>query len=363
VKGPHIVVAPHLLPAELLLRMRRENRAAALAFMDQSQVLRSVFSTIREGLLRAADSLNNSSFIDWSFNRTRLSTRTTATRDRASRRLGTTRHANHSTTANNRTGLHLRRTHQERQTLLTPRSWASTLLATQRRARDVAGGEVNDQRVTRASIRNRESEMASQICFSPLLRRYTLEEFWNLPDPEDRAQYELIGGILFFVPAPNPPYGDLASRINKILFRFLLANDNDGYVHHPHEAIWRSAEGSTYLEPDMMYVSTALRAQMGDKRTSADIVFEFLSCNSNTYNRTTKADTYLALGVRELWLVDPVTVTIEVRHAHQKENSPAWEVCIYPRGEQAKSRVLEGWEVSVTELFDGLVRPSDTDES
>ena len=84
---------------------------------------------------------------------------------------------------------------------------------------------------------------------------------------------------------------------------------------YPHEPIYRRAEGSTYLEPDMMYVSSELRERMGSKRTSADIVFEFLSRSTTVYDRTTKADAYLALGVRELWLVDPLTVTIEVRHA------------------------------------------------
>ena len=73
-----------------------------------------------------------------------------------------------------------------------------------------------------------------------------------------------------------------------------------------HEPIYRRAEGSTYLEPDLMYVSNALRERMGSKRTSADIVFEFLSRSTTVYDRTTKADAYLALDVRELWLVDPV---------------------------------------------------------
>jgi Uma2 family endonuclease len=94
---------------------------------------------------------------------------------------------------------------------------------------------------------------------------------------------------------------------------------------------------------------------MGDTRTSADIVFEYLSRSTSIYDRTTKADTYLALGVRELWLIDPVTATIEVRHAHHETEMPTWEVCIYPHGEQAKSRVLEGWEVSVSEIFEDLV--------
>ena len=94
---------------------------------------------------------------------------------------------------------------------------------------------------------------------------------------------------------------------------------------------------------------------MGVKRTSADIVFEYLSRSTKIYDRTTKADTYLALGVRELWLVDPVTATIEVRYASTSEGAPAWETWIYSRGDHAKSRVLKGWEVSVEDIFTGLI--------
>lgn len=198
-------------------------------------------------------------------------------------------------------------------------------------------------------------EVPTQINFSPLLRRYTLEEFWALPEREDRAHYELIGGYLFMVPPPNPPHGDIGARMNRALMKFVLANNSDGQVYHPGEAIWLEAEGSTYLEPDMMYVSNALRARMGDKRTSADIVFEYLSRSTRIYDRTTKADTYLALGVRELWLIDPVNVTIEVRHAHHDADMPVWETFVYTRGEHARSRVLHGWEVSVSEFFEGIV--------
>jgi Uma2 family endonuclease len=197
----------------------------------------------------------------------------------------------------------------------------------------------------------------TQINFSPLSRRYTLEEFWALPEREDHASYNLIGGYLFMVPPPNPPHGDLGARMMKALMKFVIANDSDGKVHFPPEAIWLDAEGATYLEPDMMYVSNALRAQIGEKRTSADIVFEFLSRSTTVYDRTTKADTYLELGVRELWLVDPVRVTVEVRHAHHHGDSRIWETCIYSRGQQATSRVLDGWQVEVNEIFEDLGLP------
>ena len=197
-----------------------------------------------------------------------------------------------------------------------------------------------------------ETPTANVVSFSPLLRRYTLQEFWELPDPGDSARYELIGGYLFMVPPPDPPHDDLDTRLNKSLVGFVLNHDSPGEVYHPRAAIYIDG---TYLEPDMMYVSNELRAKMGERRTSADIVFEYLSESTRVYNQTTKADTYLALGVRELWLIDSDSRTIEVRHPVIKENFPAWESVQYGKGEWAESRVLSGWRVSVDELFAGLV--------
>ena len=198
-----------------------------------------------------------------------------------------------------------------------------------------------------------ETQTSVKVNFSPLTRRYTLEEFWALPEREDHARYELIGGYLFMVPPPDPPHGDVASQMNDTLGAFLRANNIECKVHFPHEAIYIHAEGSTYLEPDLMYVSKELREKMGTKRTSADIVFEFLSRSTKVYDRTTKADTYLALGVRELWLIDPWNDIIEVRHASKIGEILVWKILSYSRGQHAKSRVLEGFEVSVSDFFAG----------
>ncbi len=197
-----------------------------------------------------------------------------------------------------------------------------------------------------------EAPPANAIAFSPLLRRYTLEEFWALPEAEDHARYELIGGYLFMVPPPDPPHDDLDARLNKWLLSFLINHGSPGAVYHPQAPIYVD---DTYLEPDMMYLSNELRARLGTRRTSADIVFEYLSKSTTVYDQTTKADTYLALGVSELWLIDPDTQTIEVRHRIVKENFPAWEIVRYGKGQWAESRVLGGWRVSVDELFAGLV--------
>jgi Uma2 family endonuclease len=194
-----------------------------------------------------------------------------------------------------------------------------------------------------------------EVSFSPLLRRYTLEEFWSLPEPGDRYHYDLIEGALIMVPPADYPHDDLDARLNKSLLLFLFHEGIEGDVHHPQAAIYRDIQAGTYLEPDMMYVSPELKERMGKKRSSADIVFEYSSKSTFNYDRTTKADTYLALGVRELWLVDSEKVSIEVRYAREQDNQPYWLIHRYEKGEFAESEVLKGWRVSVDELFAGLI--------
>jgi Uma2 family endonuclease len=195
----------------------------------------------------------------------------------------------------------------------------------------------------------------THVAFSPLLRQYTLEEFWELPEPADRWHYDLIGGVLYMVPPPAPPHDDLDSRLNQSLVGFLSSQGSTGSVYHPRAAIYVD---NTSVEPDMMYVSNELAEKMGIRRTSADIVFEYLYRSTSVYDRTTKADTYLAMGVRELWLVNSVARTIEVRHSvapTTPDGLPRWEAILYGAGEEAQSRVLSGWRVSVDRLFEGLV--------
>jgi hypothetical protein len=46
---------PHELPSKFLLRVRGEDRAAALAYLDQQEVLRQVFPPLRQNTLDTTD--------------------------------------------------------------------------------------------------------------------------------------------------------------------------------------------------------------------------------------------------------------------------------------------------------------------
>jgi len=149
------------------------------------------------------------------------------------------------------------------------------------------------------------------VTTSPLIKTYTLEEFWELPDPSDRSKLELIAGVLYMTPPPEQTHDTSVERLNRLITKDLIATDDKGSLYVPRAAIWTSKR--TYLEPDLFYVSAELKARLDPKRrTTADLVVEVISPGSAMYDRNTKKDTYAALGVRELWLVDDQAETIEV---------------------------------------------------
>ena len=190
------------------------------------------------------------------------------------------------------------------------------------------------------------------VTTSPLVRRYTLAEFWDLPPPPGGGHYDLIGGILYMVPPPGAPHNEAISRLIMCLAAFLLANRGLGKLYVPRTPIW--IEENTYLEPDLFYVcmNRLPPGGIGDLH-SADLVIEAFTRETAVYDRQTKADTYAALGVRELWLVDLSRHEIEQRILE----AGAWRVRTTAKpGETLQAEVLPGFTVNVGDLFAGLPR-------
>ncbi|HEX6182879.1 MAG TPA: Uma2 family endonuclease [Pyrinomonadaceae bacterium] len=183
---------------------------------------------------------------------------------------------------------------------------------------------------------------------SPLVKTYTLEEFWELPDPPDRSKLELIAGVLYMSPPPEETHDDVVARLNQALRDHLTASKTKGRIYVPRAAIWTSER--TYLEPDLFYISAELAARLPPRhRDTADLVIEVISPGSAIYDRNTKAETYAALGVRELWLIDETAETVEVRR--QTGGGTFDEGRAFGRGESVESAVFPTLQLPVERLF------------
>jgi Uma2 family endonuclease len=184
---------------------------------------------------------------------------------------------------------------------------------------------------------------------SPLVKTHTLEEFWALPEPPDHPKVELIAGILYLTPHPGYTHDNVVSRLNRRLLEYLMKVGDPGTLYVPRAAIWTSA--NTHLEPDVFYVSAETQAALDpEHRTTADLVIEVISPGSAIYDRNTKADTYAALDVKELWLVDETSETIEVRNQTAKTFEAG---VVFTKGERLNSAVLPDLSLAVTQIFEG----------
>jgi Uma2 family endonuclease len=182
------------------------------------------------------------------------------------------------------------------------------------------------------------------ITTSPLVKTYTLQEFWNLPEPADHSKLELIKGVLYMTPPPDYPHNQATTDLFVHLQKAIEKSGYSGQIFVPRTAIWVDAD--TYLEPDLIYMSDELRAAMDPKHwTRADIVVEIVSPSTALYDRKTKSDTYQTMGVREMWLIDTQERQIEVRSFEVNKSA------VFKIGESLRSEVLQKIEIPLALLF------------
>jgi Uma2 family endonuclease len=109
---------------------------------------------------------------------------------------------------------------------------------------------------------------------------------------------------------------------------------------------------NSWLEPDLFYVAAETQARVDPRypnyRTTADLVIEVISPSTPIYDRNTKADTYAALAVKELWLVDETSGIIELRVLNGDQYAPS---VVLERDDQLKSVVLPNLEFRVGSVF------------
>lgn len=136
---------------------------------------------------------------------------------------------------------------------------------------------------------------------------YTVEQLEAFP--EDGQRYELLEGILLVTPAPGTVHEILLHRLHMTLG---MALDPTGLAH-----IVQSSEllrgRFTRLQPDLLVYPSGYGP--GTRWTDIRdwwLAVEVFSRSSRVYDREFKTPAYLALGVAEVWLVDPEGRQIEI---------------------------------------------------
>ena len=139
----------------------------------------------------------------------------------------------------------------------------------------------------------------------------TIADLDAMPDDENR--YELIEGELFVSRAPSLIHQRIV-RNAVVAFEHYLTQNPLGEVIPGPGVIFSDFSG---VIPDVVYISNARRKDLasGERITGApDLIIEILSPGAENARRDrhAKRQLYRKYGVKEYWVIDPASATIEV---------------------------------------------------
>jgi len=129
--------------------------------------------------------------------------------------------------------------------------------------------------------------------------------------PDDGRRYELYEGELQMVPSPSVTHQRLCRNLEFLLGEFVNSHQRGEVLHAPLDVLFSE---ETFVQPDIVFVSRERSHIIAPEHITGapDLVIEVLSPGTERRDRTYKLQLYCRYGVRECWLVDPETETIEV---------------------------------------------------
>lgn len=162
----------------------------------------------------------------------------------------------------------------------------------------------------------------------------TVREY--LSEAESTRPFELAYGVVREPPAPGWGHQIIAGRIQVKLDAHTRRYDLGRTVQSPVDVIL-DVDNALIVQPDVVFVSKDRLHICRDRVWGApDLVVEILSVGTRRHDATVKVGWYQQYGVRECWLVDPVSCEITVLNLAL----PQPESRTFARDERVRSHVL-----------------------
>ena len=174
--------------------------------------------------------------------------------------------------------------------------------------------------------------------------KFTYEDYCNAP--EDK-RYELHDGDLVVVPSPKEQHQTATLDLAADIRNFARTTGIGRTFVAPFDIVFSNHD---VVQPDVIFVSNdRLDIITPDNIQGApDLVIEVLSPSTAHRDRTFKRALYARHGVREFWLVDTDTRTIEVLLLGAEGYAT---IAIYGAGQTLTSPTLTGFTLSIDDLF------------
>lgn len=170
---------------------------------------------------------------------------------------------------------------------------------------------------------------------------------------EGQERMELISGSPVMMAPPSRVHQKISIALARQLSNYLDGKRCEVYaapfaVRLFEENRDRPMDADTMVAPDITVVCDPAKLDDIGCRGAPDLVMESLSPSTQRHDRLTKFNLYQQAGVREYWIVDPVSRSVQVflledgRYS-AKDFGTAWET--------VRVNVLEDCVIDLTQVF------------
>ena len=176
--------------------------------------------------------------------------------------------------------------------------------------------------------------------------QWTYEDYCRLPD--DGRRYEVIRGVLYMSPSPRSRHQAVIAFLTARLYAH---NEKRGLGKmYPGPIDVMLGERASPAVPDLVFVAKKRSHTIGERFIDGppDLVIEVLSPSNPRHDRKTKFEVYAEAGVCEYWIVDLLKQEVVEVYGLDAGKYVLSQRAV--RGDRIVSRVVDGFEVDMTEL-------------
>ena len=172
----------------------------------------------------------------------------------------------------------------------------------------------------------------------------TYEDYCAIADDK---RYELLGGDLMMVPAPNIKHQRVLGRLHIELARFTREHGVGEVFVAPCDVVLSDTD---VVQPDVLFISRARAHTITDEnvRGAPDLVIEILSPSTADRDVGYKHHVYSRHGVLEYWIVDPLVETVAV---HRQGEGRLQLAGTFGRRDRLGTALLEGLQLDLDDIF------------
>lgn len=137
---------------------------------------------------------------------------------------------------------------------------------------------------------------------------FNYQDYLRIPDDK---RCEIIDGELHMTPAPLTRHQKISGRIYEMLGHFVWERQLGEILYAPVDVVLSNED---IVQPDLLFIHKDRLAILTEKnvRGAPDLVIEILSPSNPEWDRENKRKLYEKYGVREYWIVDPDSQSIEI---------------------------------------------------